>query len=627
MNSYNDFFYYSDILVDENLLGDVYVGFSNAENDEEKFMYTLDIMKRNGMFPSKLESCKHRLSDSNIINAQDNRGLGNELFRLKEYLKSLNCYTKSIILSKNNTECYSFALANRSAALFHLKEYQLCLNDIHRALQFNYPTKLFYKLYERAGNAERLLGNSERAKNNYKKCLKFLDKASISNDIKTKIKKCIEDNLEKCDGLIEHQHVINEQRTKEEIVGGKHDSISSLSKFIELRYSDDFGQGLYATCNINPGDIVAIDKPYICGFSMDSTFICCYNNCMKKCLAAIPCAKCSLAIYCDDECMQKSHEEDHFLECPILYYINKLPGIPLINRLTVKWFTKEIIKFGIDNYCNKVRSLNTFSVNLLTKEFDRNGFFNSNDFCTAYSMAINDDKISLDVKFFFNCIAVEILNYMSLGGFEIYDHHKATVGASLVHMLCVLDLNCFKSRNFIIPLSPKDSLFKPLMTGTLDPTFGLFNHSCDPNILLCNGYENKNIVYKAIQPIPKGKQLFVSYGIHFTTNKKDYRKKILKEQYKFICKCQPCEENWPIARFTPNRISSLNILNSSCVNAITDECIKFAKFKEFIKPEDYKFHLQYLQNFLKLLYENVKRPFSLYEECVEMILQVHRNLA
>ena len=47
--------------------------------------------------------------------------------------------------------------ANRSAVLFQMKEYQLCIRDITRAFNYSYPNNLMYKLFERKARCQRAL--------------------------------------------------------------------------------------------------------------------------------------------------------------------------------------------------------------------------------------------------------------------------------------------------------------------------------------------------------------------------------------------------------------------------------------------------------------------------------------
>jgi len=47
--------------------------------------------------------------------------------------------------------------ANRSAVLFQMKEYELCIRDITRAFNYSYPNNLMYKLFERKARCQRAL--------------------------------------------------------------------------------------------------------------------------------------------------------------------------------------------------------------------------------------------------------------------------------------------------------------------------------------------------------------------------------------------------------------------------------------------------------------------------------------
>jgi len=53
------------------------------------------------------------------------------------------------------------------------------------------------------------------------------------------------------------------------------------------------------------------------------------------------------------------------------------------------------------------------------------------------------------------------------------------------------------------------------------------------------------------------------------------------------------------------------------------ECKNFIDFKNNTRPEDYGQHIHYLYSFIKFIFNNVKRPFALYEDCLKMINSVH----
>ena len=52
----------------------------------------------------------------------------------------------------------SVSFANRSAALLHMEEYRLCLQDIEAALVAGYPARLRYKLLDRRATCQLKLG-------------------------------------------------------------------------------------------------------------------------------------------------------------------------------------------------------------------------------------------------------------------------------------------------------------------------------------------------------------------------------------------------------------------------------------------------------------------------------------
>jgi len=59
------------------------------------------------------------------------------------------------------------------------------------------------------------------------------------------------------------------------------------------------------------------------------------------------------------------------------------------------------------------------------------------------------------------------------------------------------------------------------------------------------------------------------------------------------------------------------------VDIVSSECEKFVEFMKSGKSEDNCEHLDYLYSFIKLLFTNVKRPFQLYEDCLEIISTMH----
>lgn len=248
---YKNFDRYTGTFNDFGVLGDVYSDFSSLDTAKEKFMYTHDVLKKYSILATELESDEHNQSSQGDVYRIE----GNKAFGIKKYMWAINSYTVSLKYYKSG-EPFAVALGNRSAAFYHLNFYQYCLNDIHRALKNGYPAKLLYKLYQRAGNVERVLGHGDLAKKYYKECLKNLDACHtiMPEEKKSECKIEVLNDIERCEGLVEQRIPRNtELMIVHGLLGGKNENIPALSRFLELKLSEDMGRGVYATCDIQPG--------------------------------------------------------------------------------------------------------------------------------------------------------------------------------------------------------------------------------------------------------------------------------------------------------------------------------------------------------------------------------------
>jgi len=208
--------------------------------------------------------------------------------------------------------------------------------------------------------------------------------------------------------------------------------------------------------------------------------------------------------------MDKDYKDGHHLECPIIYFIKSTPGNTRMNELAMKWFLIDYLKMGLKKYCSIVDNFSESKIDPMTRGFDETGQYKSDNFLTAYSLDNSENKMSIDVLFFFNCIAVDMLHYLILSGFKIPNLYMGSVGASLVHILTVLDLNCRKLNINSPSVSfRRDRQLTLTIALTLYPTISLFNHSCDANIRRSGEISDRIRVMKAIQPIPKGTQVII----------------------------------------------------------------------------------------------------------------------
>lgn len=74
--------------------------------------------------------------------------------------------------------------------------------------------------------------------------------------------------------------------------------------------------------------------------------------------------------------------------------------------------------------------------------------------------------------------------------------------------------------------------------------FSMTNHSCNPNSLNSNWGDVKYLY--SVSFIPKGAEIFDSYGERFVSHPSEMRKDNLKETYYFECDCEACVNDWPL---------------------------------------------------------------------------------
>ena len=88
-------------------------------------------------------------SKKSTTEAVNLRNEGNVAFGAERNEEALECYTKSIAFAPDRSEELALAFGNRSAVLYRLQKYELCVLDVNRALNGRFPDRLKQKLLER----------------------------------------------------------------------------------------------------------------------------------------------------------------------------------------------------------------------------------------------------------------------------------------------------------------------------------------------------------------------------------------------------------------------------------------------------------------------------------------------
>ncbi|RZC33209.1 SET and MYND domain-containing protein 4 [Asbolus verrucosus] len=405
------------------------------------------------------------------------REQGNEMYKMKKVKEAWELYTKSISYAEEDGVNLALAYANRSAVLFEVNLHRQCLMDISRALENNYPEHLKPKLFVREKNSKNL-------------------------------------EIEPFEDA--HEPVPT--------VADKNPTIQSAAGCVRVEESEDAGRHVVASRDIEPGEILAVEKPFA-SLLVNELFSHCHE-CVSLCYNLIPCKSCTRALYCSDGCRERAFETYHKYECPILATLKHLE-FDKLKLLPLK------IAFLVKNQYDRM------------EDFENGDLYRSDRYNEIHNLITNSSKRS--VPDLFERATAAALLFKLVKEHTSFFHDSDPHSRKMFKEILLLHMQTGPS-NFhqITELTPKSkSVFEPEEVASGAFAFlSLLNHSCCPNVTrFCYG---STIVLRAIQSIRKGEQCLDNYGYHHALMPKTERQKYLKSQYYFDCACAACADDWPL---------------------------------------------------------------------------------
>lgn len=185
----------------------------------------------------------------NTMAAFNKREEGNKCYHKCEFYEALCLYNESLMhANRNNSkELMSLAFANRSAVYFTMKQYALCLDNIKLAKDHGYPADKLPTLNEREKKCKEIMKN-QKAKAPADDPWNFFKLSYPANE-----------------------------------------KIPSIVNCLELREDVKNKRGVFTNKNLKPGDIIAIEEPFIFFLLGNGVYRRC-TNCLKgNLLSLIPC--------------------------------------------------------------------------------------------------------------------------------------------------------------------------------------------------------------------------------------------------------------------------------------------------------------------------------------------------
>lgn len=517
----------------------IYVDLFAGDRDKKKFTkwsQQLDISVWKHCYRDlKLNPIKSN-STSAII-----RAIGNTEFESKLYESALEYYNQSLLFAEIGTENVGLVYGNRSATFFELKMYEKCLIDIDLAEKANYPKRLMQKLETRKAD-----------------CLK----------------------------LMKHQSVKLYKQPKLTLEADEH--FPCMANVLEINRNDEFGRYIEAKSDIDVGEIVLVEENFAFDFvSLDRAF--CFT-CMKECTNFIACSKCTDALFCNGDCMNRN----------IIH--NKTCGA-FFHRMQadVKFVLKSILG-GLYSFTS-IEELMNFIEDKLAKE--------------SHYLPTKASDLQSNYDVFLSLRAVP----SKMDNFQVYQVYTSIMATPSLKVL----FETKRKQRFLMHLIAHHCIIKSCnsfgcntfqthnlhASASITSVLSLINHSCSPN--LYSFTVGNREVCVTIRPIKKGDQLFISYFGNEKTTKE--RQSILKQTFEFDCKCEKCI---PHGQSTDRKNMKsdgcfLFLSCNTCDLSNDDQRLQFEKkCIEFLQ----KFgHLPWSEEigFVTDIFEDfVSRPFKLY---------------
>ncbi|CAL4197586.1 unnamed protein product, partial [Meganyctiphanes norvegica] len=229
--------------------------------------------------------CKDELLSNKL------REEGNLVYKRKKFQEALEKYNKCILsaphpklsckkIDKNEYNSLAKGYANRSAVLFQLQEYEMCIRDIYRSISLCSSKITQFKLEERKVKCLIAVERYKEAQEILKTCKLILKNLQIEDKVKESYKNELSKFLDQCDnGMKKGKHRNKKKNRYEEIKCADasasfssddvifaynnptppslddepNPTIPAFSRALNLQYSADQGRYVVATRDIKPG--------------------------------------------------------------------------------------------------------------------------------------------------------------------------------------------------------------------------------------------------------------------------------------------------------------------------------------------------------------------------------------
>ena len=615
--------------------------FLGKKNDQDRVKFCLE---KQLLASITLPRVDDEISYKNDKHSEFLRLMGNQHFEKNEFLKACECYTKSICYAVSN-EKVSLSYSNRSVVLAKLN-HDGCLSDIDNAIEHGYRENNRFKLEER--KAKFLLSRNRgiEATKSFENAAKYAGKSQLPeetikkliNDFQKLSAKCGKENNSSSEPELSTS-VCKIETLKLEC----NPQFPSLSKDVDIKYTEDEGRLVVAKRKFKVGEIIAFEKPYMKMIFLKHLWDHC-SVCFKHCLDGLPCHKCPFIVFCSKSCKKQKHNN---IECQALKYLHKadIQNCPILAFKTVGSIPpRETSNFSHDKI--------TADVDAERKVIFKDGKYMWNDYRTICNLVTNGEKRSVRDLFDRTFRALYLLKILEATDYfeEVpnnqMDNIKLNVATLILTHMQAYPSNAHSIMEFAINKRNILASSQVEFGCGIYSTLSLFNHSCAPNVTRNDTGEYS--IMRAIRTIEKGERIYDNYGFLFQLNPKHQRISELSSQYYFSCKCEACVNDWHLLFNNKKPVWKClhcgNILQNQNAASYCKLCKINVSLKERLTEFEKKFKifekcyqlvldfkaeeaLQGTVDWVEFLGENVHITCHPYTQAVETLKQIYDLLS
>nr|XP_057942102.1 SET and MYND domain-containing protein 4 [Doryrhamphus excisus] len=443
------------------------------------------------------------------------RERGNISFKCRKYTDAALHYSQGVCFAPQGSEQLSLCYANRSAALYHLQHYQEALDDIEKAKRNNYPSHLLQKLEKR-----------------HAQCLTHLSSSDTHRA----------------------PHIAESGTLT-----------LGLCPQAAVDFSPKKGRHLVATKRISAGEVILRERPYSCvlipsikgakGDMLGTEYRCCHR-CLVQTLNPVPCVGCAYSRYCSAGCQKLAWEEHHRWECPLGEY---LMAVGVMSQLALR----IALKAGVKTIRVVMES---------SRENAHPSEYSAHSYMSVFQLLHHLNHQSPSMLFLCAVTIAALCMKLSRTGpppsakdlcgplteqpdqdadLDLSPEWQLLGSVAFRHLL---QLRC--NSQAVLTLQdqgPSDALVQSSqearMATAIFPTLSLLNHSCRPNTslvfsigdALTNG-SGVAVAIRASQSVSPGQEITHCYGPSSSRMTTGERRRLLQEQYFFLCECEACTQ-------------------------------------------------------------------------------------